>query len=244
MADVLPRPHAALKAFLADPRRPEGTFRYHELQGFLFTIAGAPELVRPSDWMPVIFADRSAEYEALEEARLVLGELMALYNSVNAGVVDNRTVLPADCRWRRDILANLEEDAPVAQWSRGFLTGHQWLEDSWAIVPDGMGEDFGLTLMTLTFFASPSLAESYLKETKATSLEGIARAMKMAHRHAMRHYAWLGRTIAQLRAEQDAEEARAHAQPARRTGPKVGRNEPCPCGSGRKFKKCCGARVH
>lgn len=24
-------------------------------------------------------------------------------------------------------------------------------------------------------------------------------------------------------------------------GPKVGRNEPCPCGSGKKFKKCCGA---
>ncbi|HYL81995.1 MAG TPA: SEC-C metal-binding domain-containing protein [Candidatus Acidoferrum sp.] len=23
--------------------------------------------------------------------------------------------------------------------------------------------------------------------------------------------------------------------------PKVGRNEPCPCGSGKKFKKCCGA---
>jgi len=22
--------------------------------------------------------------------------------------------------------------------------------------------------------------------------------------------------------------------------PKAGRNEPCPCGSGRKFKKCCG----
>lgn len=27
----------------------------------------------------------------------------------------------------------------------------------------------------------------------------------------------------------------------RREGPKVGRNEPCPCGSGKKFKKCCGA---
>ena len=23
-------------------------------------------------------------------------------------------------------------------------------------------------------------------------------------------------------------------------GPKVGRNDPCPCGSGKKFKKCCG----
>lgn len=27
----------------------------------------------------------------------------------------------------------------------------------------------------------------------------------------------------------------------RHAAPKVGRNDPCPCGSGRKFKKCCGA---
>ena len=27
----------------------------------------------------------------------------------------------------------------------------------------------------------------------------------------------------------------------RKTGRKVGRNEPCPCGSGKKYKKCCGA---
>ncbi|MGE3189469.1 MAG: SEC-C metal-binding domain-containing protein [Vicinamibacterales bacterium] len=25
-----------------------------------------------------------------------------------------------------------------------------------------------------------------------------------------------------------------------RAPPKVGRNEPCPCGSGKKYKKCCG----
>lgn len=31
------------------------------------------------------------------------------------------------------------------------------------------------------------------------------------------------------------------AAPLRRESPRVGRNEPCPCGSGRKFKKCCGA---
>jgi len=29
--------------------------------------------------------------------------------------------------------------------------------------------------------------------------------------------------------------------PVMREEPKVGRNEPCPCGSGKKFKKCCGA---
>lgn len=26
-----------------------------------------------------------------------------------------------------------------------------------------------------------------------------------------------------------------------RSEPKIGRNDPCPCGSGKKYKKCCGA---
>ncbi len=30
------------------------------------------------------------------------------------------------------------------------------------------------------------------------------------------------------------------AAPIQRAQPKVGRNEPCPCGSGKKYKKCCG----
>jgi len=30
-------------------------------------------------------------------------------------------------------------------------------------------------------------------------------------------------------------------QPIRHTGPETGRNDPCPCGSGKKYKKCCGA---
>jgi len=30
--------------------------------------------------------------------------------------------------------------------------------------------------------------------------------------------------------------------PTQRTQPKVGRNEPCPCGSGKKYKKCCAAK--
>jgi SEC-C motif-containing protein len=29
----------------------------------------------------------------------------------------------------------------------------------------------------------------------------------------------------------------------RHQGPKVGRNDPCPCGSGKKFKKCCGSKA-
>ncbi|WP_428239598.1 SEC-C metal-binding domain-containing protein [Gynuella sp.] len=32
----------------------------------------------------------------------------------------------------------------------------------------------------------------------------------------------------------------APQNPITRAAPKVGRNDPCPCGNGRKFKKCCG----
>ncbi|UCD18701.1 MAG: SEC-C domain-containing protein [Candidatus Zixiibacteriota bacterium] len=36
---------------------------------------------------------------------------------------------------------------------------------------------------------------------------------------------------------------RGKAQPVKREGKKVGRNDPCPCGSGKKYKKCCGRNV-
>ncbi|NBW87715.1 MAG: hypothetical protein EBR23_13055, partial [Planctomycetia bacterium] len=38
--------------------------------------------------------------------------------------------------------------------------------------------------------------------------------------------------------ESQGEEVRT--EPIRNVGQKVGRNDPCPCGSGRKFKNCCG----
>jgi preprotein translocase subunit SecA len=47
-----------------------------------------------------------------------------------------------------------------------------------------------------------------------------------------------GRRVQQLHTNKDEEEP---AKPVHRDQPKVGRNELCPCGSGRKFKKCHGA---
>jgi uncharacterized protein len=39
----------------------------------------------------------------------------------------------------------------------------------------------------------------------------------------------------------EASHDRLVASRTRRSQPKVGRNDPCPCGSAKKFKKCCGA---
>ncbi|MDA8961907.1 SEC-C metal-binding domain-containing protein [Congregibacter sp.] len=42
-------------------------------------------------------------------------------------------------------------------------------------------------------------------------------------------------------AESEAPEQAEAAQPITRSTPKVGRNDPCPCGSGKKYKQCHGA---
>jgi len=49
------------------------------------------------------------------------------------------------------------------------------------------------------------------------------------------------RQQAEMRLSRGGQEAgQAQQQPLKREGEKIGRNDPCPCGSGKKYKKCCG----
>ena len=231
----------ALQAFLDHPSRPEGTFRYHELQGFLFTVVSAPDLVPPSDWLPVVFGDEKAGYASLDQANEILGQIMALYNTTNAAVLDPPTLLPGDCPLRDNVLANFAEDAPISQWSRGFLRGHQWLEELWEeFLPKELEEDLDAALMALGFFSSREMAEGFHAETSTSdqSFEAMADAILQTVPRAVAQYAHMGRSIAEVLAGRDAD------APELTHDAKVGRNDPCPCGSGKKYKKCCGATVH
>lgn len=233
--------HPSLAAFLEDPARPDGTLRYHELQGFIFTVVSAPELIGPSEWMPIIFGDHDANYETLEDAQRVVEQIMVIYNNINAAVLDGRPTLPADCEVCADALENLEDGAPLSQWARGFLIGHQWLEELWeADLPEEWDEELGAVLMTLSFFASRRLAEAFSADMPGGSrtLGELARVMVQTLPDALGSYANLGRTVMPLALDLDVDEA-----PEPRRAEKVGRNEPCPCGSGKKFKKCCGLAV-
>jgi yecA family protein len=76
-----PKGQARLKAFLARATHPEGTLSLGEVRGFLFALNAAPELVKPSDWIPFVFSGEEPEFRDLEEAEEVMGALMQLYNS-------------------------------------------------------------------------------------------------------------------------------------------------------------------
>ena len=50
---------------------------------------------------------------------------------------------------------------------------------------------------------------------------------------------WMKEHEAELRKEGNPEQL--HVETVVHEGPRIGRNDPCPCGSGKKYKKCCGA---
>ena len=231
---------SALRAFLEHPSRPPGTLTYHELQGFLFTIVSAPEMIPASEWLLIVFGGEDVDYASVEEAEAVIGQIMTLSNTINASVLDPPTLLPADCPLRDDVLANFEDEAPIAQWSRGFLRGHQWLEQLWEDLPEEMAEELDATLMALAFFSSRQMAEDFHAEdtTDDQSFEAMAGAIHRVVPMAVAQYANMGRSIATVLAEPDWDE------PERTHHAKIARNEPCPCGSGKKYKNCCGATVH
>ena len=230
--------HAALlRDFLTSSQRPKGTMTYPQLAGFLFTMANGPELIPPSEWMPIVFDDQDANYETLAEAERVLQAMMSLYNDCGRKPADGLASLPPGCEIKLQPLDNLGAAAPLSQWARGFLTGHPYLEEIWSrFTPDELDEEMGTSMIVVTFFAYPSLAEAYHKEGKGkTSLEHLAETVVMIFPDALIEYAHLGRSIFQVRREAGD----LGQEPSDR--PTVGRNDSCPCGSGKKFKKCCGA---
>ncbi len=189
--------------------------------------------------MPIIFAGEDVDYANVEQAEAVIGQIMALYNTINAAVLDPPTLLPADCPLHDDVLANLEDEAPMAQWSRGFLRGHQWLEALWEDLPEELADELDAILMALGFFASRETAEGFHAEaiTSEQSFKAMADAMHRVVPRAVAQYAHMGRSMATVLAERDTDAPATHDV-------KVGRNDPCPCGSGKKYKKCCGVIVH
>lgn len=209
---------------------------YAQLNGFLFTVACSPELIKPSEWLPVIFHDEDANYASLKEAETIMQALMFLYNDLNLQVTSNNPVFPAQCLPRQPAIENLADDAPLAQWARGFFLGHNWLADLWdRYTPEELDQELGSSMMVLSFFADKELANAYRKENTrkvAPSVEEMSVTVYEMLDHAMASYASIGWAIYQALSEAN------HAPHVRET-PKTGRNDPCPCGSGKKYKKCC-----
>ena len=63
---------------------------YCQCAGFLFAVCCSPELVRPSDWLPVVFGEESPAEASLDETREMLRLMMALLMPITLPCMSNR----------------------------------------------------------------------------------------------------------------------------------------------------------
>jgi uncharacterized protein len=194
------------------------------LQGFLCAVISGPDLIPPSVWLPEALGE-SPEYQSPEQAEEAMGLVMKFYNTV-ASTLANKEDFDL-------ILYNLEEnpdELDYAPWCDGYLFGSQIGESNWFEAAGEYAEDLS-DKMEVFFLLSGLLKEDalehkepWLSEKEEKRRMALAREAFPATINAIYQF-WLAqRTI---------------PSPMRRESPKVGRNDPCPCGSGKKFKQCC-----
>lgn len=236
----------------------DGEFTFYELCGFFTAVCSSPEMIPPRDWLPVVLGEGLEIPEQLGEPNDVLGAIMDLYNWINFRVITGETPIPDMMTIDPDeVFSNFGDQAPVGQWSKGFYEAHDWLHEIWeACLNEDLEDELASYMLPLSFFLDENYAraiyEDFARQDK--SFTEVAEQMLLLFRHAALDYATLGRTISETLSDL-AEEAEAAeedddlpdamfddlepVETFRNEAPKVGRNDPCPCGSGKKYKKCC-----
>jgi len=218
-----------LETFLDSDDVPESAMDLSTLEGFLTAIVIGPQIVMPSQWLPWVWdrEDGKAEmvFASMEQANRVMGLLMQMMNGIaDTFVCDPQAFEPM--YWR-------EIQWGAAEWCEGFLQGTQF-SDAWSLL----------------WVAKPTLVTPFLRLGTDEGIElmrkaGDAQDMMEAVEPALMeiHAFWKARRADTPPAQSSG--LHRHARPLRapviRDAPKVGRNDPCPCGSGMKYKKCCGA---
>ena len=159
-------------------------------------------------------------------------------------------------------LVGFGEQFPFAECFEFDLNGEQWaVDDQYCVMPDCDCRDVVLSFLHLNPSQSsgtvdepvPAARYDYKRDrvsveqksaTGEPSLARLVQAVRLAHpsfvdevrrRHEQLKMLYL-RTVL---AKGPPDNTFGPGTTVRRDDPKVGRNEPCPCGSGRKYKKCC-----
>ena len=227
-----------LDSFLLDVEGVDASMDISMLDGFFAAILSGPKTILPSEWLRWVWDTERGEdspvYESLEQAQRVMGLLMRYMNQVAATLIE----APED--YEPLLMENPNDGHPlpvIDEWCTGYMKGVSLDAAGWLPVTVGHPD----WLSTITLYGTEEGWEQL--ELKAFSED--------EHRQ---RAAGLGDTVRKIHAhflQQRRSDAARGVTTAVRRQPirnpeKVGRNDPCPCGSGKKYKQCHGSstRLH
>jgi yecA family protein len=204
-----------LDAFLFSPQAPEKAMTIEEIDGFFVGLQVGPEGAVRDEHLAAVWggADGPA-YDSPEQAEYVQALLARHWSSI-AMRLNTRTA-------HRPLIDEQEEGLDGSAWAVGFLRGVRARRASWT--PLMRDENVGPLLDIVLSLVPPLKGETepVLAPAERERVLGVLPATILAIHQYLRP---------------KPRERAAPSAPRR----KVGRNDPCPCGSGAKFKRCCAA---
>ncbi len=224
-----------LDDFLLSDDTPDGCMDLPGLDGYFAALVLNPVQIMPSEYLPWIWdieeGEEGPSFSSVEQANRIMGLVMRYYNGVLEDI-------------RRGCFAPLfytlaQEDGSefydAEGWAEGFMRGVYLFSEPWMAVFEHhqallapmvlLGTESGWELLDSSADVRQATQEAY--EAIASSvalLDEYFRAQREAHRQQ--------RQVAPGEFGVRVESFEMSV---------VGRNELCPCGSGLKYKKCCGA---
>lgn len=220
---------AELAAFLA--KRP-AALDLEAVDGFFCALVIGAESISPSSWMPQVLGEGELEWSVEHPMERTLGLLLRKWNSVARGfAVDWETLGEERMREQMYLPAvDLSIDPPerplASRWARGVGIGLQFLgRGSWASIDADAASAATVSLIAGLAIGENDAGRRFSHADRKSMIANIVIGLQHIYR--------------------DLRAGNSSPRPLR-VPQKPGRNDACPCGSGRKFKKCCGspARLH
>ncbi|MGC2461141.1 MAG: UPF0149 family protein [Steroidobacteraceae bacterium] len=210
--------------FLTSPAAPKGAMSPMELDGYLTGIGVSPDLLLPSRWLGRIWGENEPTFDGLDQMQTVIAAVMDHYNAIIAALDAGFKQIEAKktAAYRPLYLApsGKPNHDVVRTWVRGFGKAMALAPERWSSI----AEDERLQPLLTPFIGFLDVADPDFEPADNIDelLDEAATAIPRA--------TIILRKIAQF-----------STAPAAGRRSKIGRNDPCPCGSGLKYKRCCGA---
>ncbi len=183
----------------------------------------SPDLLLPSRWLDGIWGENEPTFDSLDQMQIVIAAVMDHYNAIiaalDAGFKQIEAKKPTDYRPLFLAATDKPNHDVVRIWVRGFGKAMALAPERWSSI----AEDERLQPLLTPFvgfldFTDPDFDPAdNIDELLDEAATAIPRATIILRKIAQFSTAPTGR----------------HR--------KIGRNEPCPCASGLKYKRCCGA---
>ena len=229
-----------LSAGLAGVNR-RGTLNLEALDGFFCALIAGPTCVSSSEYLPIILGGETPNddgFASLDEANVTLSLIMRHWNSIITDLDVESIHVPL-------IVDVAPGEVPGREWARGFMLGVDLAGEGWGELFNDEEEGDLFVIPLVAGEVDPDWPKEPLTKEQD---EDIITSLTVGAARCYQYFAQARRANADAEAlyedavdEEDLDEDEFYPESYVRPQPKVGRNEPCPCGSGKKYKKCCGA---